>query len=173
MNKKVVIFGGSGYIGRKIAQRFKELNYRVLISSRHKEKLKNVDNNFEFFYWDIHNQSLAFSILENADVIINLIGEPIFQRLTKRAKERIWNSRILSNQKIVGEILKTNYKDKIFISASAIGYYGNRGDEILTEDSNPGNDFLADLCQNWEKTVFSITRTWCENYNFKIWNSFG
>jgi uncharacterized protein (TIGR01777 family) len=156
MNKKIVIFGGSGYIGRRIAKRFKDLGYRVLISSRDKQKLKDF-NDFEFFYWDVNNQSLLSSILEDANIIINLIGEPIFQRFTKKAKERIWNSRILSNQKIVEEILKTRYQDKVFISASAIGYYGNRGDEILTEDSSPGTDFLAELCQNWEKAVFPLS----------------
>jgi len=82
---------------------------------------------------------------------VNLIGENISQRWTEKVKERLRNSRINSTRKIVKAFSTVDSKGKVFISASAVGIYGNRGDELLNENSIPGGDFLANLCVDWEK----------------------
>ena len=85
------------------------------------------------------------------DAVIHLAGEPIAQRWTSEAKKRIRESRILRTRDLVDGIGQLPHKPGVFISASAIGYYGNRGNEVLTEESAPGKDFLADVCVHWEE----------------------
>jgi len=89
--------------------------------------------------------------LAGADAVINLAGEPVAQRWSSAAKARIRNSRIEGTRHLVDAIGRMSKKPAVLISASAVGYYGTRGDEILTEASPPANDFLAEICVEWER----------------------
>jgi uncharacterized protein len=84
------------------------------------------------------------------DAVIHLAGEPVAQRWNEEVKRRIFDSRVLGTRRLVDAIARVQHKPKILVCASAIGYYGDRGDEVLTESSNPGNGFLADACRGWE-----------------------
>jgi len=88
--------------------------------------------------------------LPRLDAIIHLMGEPIAQRWTPEVKDRIRRSRIDSTRQLVTAIAALRHKPSILVSASAVGYYGNRGEEILSEASMPGVGFLPDVCINWE-----------------------
>lgn len=88
--------------------------------------------------------------LNGMDCVIHLAGENVAQRWTPQVKSRIYDSRVLGTQRIVDTIERVRHKPKIFICASAIGIYGDRGDEILSEASQPGTGFLADTCRAWE-----------------------
>jgi uncharacterized protein (TIGR01777 family) len=89
--------------------------------------------------------------IDGADGIINLAGEPIAaRRWTTAQKNRLRDSRIATTRSLVGAITKAKVKPKFLISSSAVGYYGNGGDAMITEQSKPGDDFLSRLCVDWE-----------------------
>jgi hypothetical protein len=87
----------------------------------------------------------------SVDAIVHLAGEPVAQRWTGEVKKRIYNSRVDGTRKLVSAMGDLQNKPAVLITASAVGYYGDRGDEVLMEDSAPGKDFLAQLCVNWEE----------------------
>ena len=82
-----------------------------------------------------------------------MAGAPIFTRFTQKAKKLIYDSRIQTTKAVCGNIQKSSGKCLAIISASAVGYYGDRGETLLTEKENPGSDFLATVCRDWEATV--------------------
>jgi uncharacterized protein (TIGR01777 family) len=89
--------------------------------------------------------------LEGTDAVIHLAGEPVAQRWTEGAKERILQSRVAGTRALVEAISRLEARPKVLVSASAIGFYGDRGDEVLTEESSRGDGFLADVCVAWEQ----------------------
>jgi uncharacterized protein len=93
--------------------------------------------------------------LNSADVIIHLAGEPVAQRWTPEAKQRIYASRVEGTRSLVNAISQNAHRPEVLVCASAIGIYGSRGDEILKEDSRPATDFLARVVIDWEKAAQS------------------
>ncbi len=91
------------------------------------------------------------AVLRDADAVIHLAGEPVAQRWTPAARQRILDSRVQGTRRLVETMAALPKAPQVLICASAIGYYGSRGDEILTESSAPGRGFLADVCVQWEK----------------------
>jgi uncharacterized protein len=102
------------------------------------------------FQWDPMAGEPSEESLKGIDVVIHLAGEPVAQRWTNDAKAKIRDSRILGTRRLVAAIAKMNTKPSALICASAVGYYGSRGDEQLFESSPPGSGFLADVCRQWE-----------------------
>jgi len=146
---KVLITGGAGFIGRALSRELAVSGHNVLITSRHKPASKS--KNIETLTWK-PPAPIPSNIISNIDAVINLAGEPIASgRWTKTRKERILSSRINTTRALVQSMQNVNTKPKILISASAIGYYGARGDEYVTEDAPSGTDFLADVCEEWEE----------------------
>jgi len=82
---------------------------------------------------------------------LHLAGEPVAQRWTAAAKQRIYDSRVVGTRHLVAALASCSPRPPVLVCASAIGYYGSRGDEILSENSGPGTGFLADLCVAWEQ----------------------
>lgn len=102
-------------------------------------------------YWNPLAQTMKVGDLEGADAVVNLAGENIASsRWTQKKKEAILDSRVLSTRLITETIGRLREKPKVLFNASAIGIYGNRGSETLTEESSPGQGFLADVCKAWE-----------------------
>jgi uncharacterized protein (TIGR01777 family) len=87
------------------------------------------------------------------DAVINLAGEPIAQRWTEPAKKRIYDSRVAGTRRLVSALSTQSHRPRVLVCASAVGYYGSRGDEILTESSPPGSGFLPRLVTDWEQTA--------------------
>ena len=94
--------------------------------------------------------------LNSADAVIHLAGEPVAQRWTPTAKQRIYTSRVEGTRNLVNAISKNAHRPEVLVCASAIGIYGSRGDEILKEDSPPGSDFLARVVVDWEEAALSV-----------------
>lgn len=88
---------------------------------------------------------------EGCDAVVHLAGEPVAQRWTAEAKERIRSSRVDGTRRVVEALAKLQERPEVLVSASAIGYYGSRGDETLTESSLPGQDFLGEVATAWER----------------------
>jgi uncharacterized protein (TIGR01777 family) len=145
---KCIISGGTGFIGRHVVDRLLKDSHYVGVWSRKPglDRRTAVATHF----WDPLAGDPPLESLNGMDCVIHLAGENVAQRWTPEVKRRIHDSRVLGTQRIVDSIERVLHKPKILVCASAIGIYGNRGDEILTETSVPGTGFLADTCRAWE-----------------------
>ena len=127
----VFVAGAGGFIGRHLMRKLREAGHSVRALPREPPE-----------------ESLA-----GADAIINLAGEPVAQRWTNDVKQRIRASRVDGTRHIVNALSTQSHRPRVLVNASAVGIYGSRGDEILTEASPPGDDFLARLAVDWEQTA--------------------
>jgi uncharacterized protein len=145
---KCVISGGNGFIGRRIVDRLLRDQHYVGVWSRQpgREKRTAVAS----FSWDPLQGEPPAESLNTMDAVIHLAGEPVAQRWNAEVKRRIRDSRVSGTRALVDAIARVQHKPKVLVCASAIGYYGDRGDEVLTESSTPGSGFLADVCRGWE-----------------------
>ncbi len=151
--QKVLITGGTGLIGKKLTALLLNKGYEVSLLSRKANESKTVKT----FTWDVEKNIIDPNSLKNVDIIIHLAGEGIAdKRWTSERKKSIINSRVNSTQLLFDSLSKIKHQVHSFISASAIGYYGDRNDELLTEESQVGKGFLAESCLQWENTVDKI-----------------
>ncbi len=156
---KVAITGGTGFIGQAAARTLLDSGYDVLVLSRDSERARlsfgglASDSRISFGKWSLSDkpENLA-KTLEGCDGIVHLAGENIGSgRWTAGRKQKIVESRTLGTRAVVSAIEKMESKPKVLVSGSGIGYYGNRGDEIVDESSSHGTDFLANLTIEWER----------------------
>lgn len=144
----IVISGASGLIGRAIIPFLTTGGHQVTRLVRKTEASRNQ------LFWDPFAGKLERSGLKNTDVIINLSGENIgLGRWTKAKKRKIIQSRIKTTALLSETIANLEPPPKVLLNASAIGYYGNQGDLTLTEDNDCGDDFISEVCRNWEKAA--------------------
>lgn len=145
--KKVFIAGGTGFIGSSIIPALLKEGYEVQVLVRNKEKAKKLPSSCKVILGNPTKSGEWQKYLEETEIAINLAGQNIFSRWTKAYKKLILESRIKSTENIVSSLKKS----ALLINASAVGYYGDKGDILVTEDSPPGDDFLAKTCIEWEK----------------------
>lgn len=147
--KKVLITGGTGFIGNYLTQQLlKQGHYATIITRSPGKYAEKQAKNRSYTGWE---DDLVSSMNEH-DVVINLVGENLFgQRWTEEVKQRIYNSRIDSTKKLVDAMRESENKPELFISASAVGIYGDNGSKVLDESDPAGNDFLAKVCKDWEE----------------------
>ena len=106
-----------------------------------------------FIRWDPVGKTIDTLRLEGMDAVVHLAGENLGKgRWSRRKKSRIYSSRVEGTRFLCESLTKLENPHKVLVSASAVGYYGNRGNEVLTEDSEPGSGFLADVCRGWEES---------------------
>lgn len=148
-SKKIVITGGTGFIGSYLSdQLLKQGHYLTIITRSPERYSEEQAKNMQYVGWD---EDLV-DVVSSCDYIINLAGESLFgQRWSNEVKRSIYDSRILTTRKLVTLIGKAKNKPELFISASAVGIYGDQGETILDESSPAGSDFLAEVCKDWEK----------------------
>ncbi|GAB6282901.1 MAG: TIGR01777 family oxidoreductase [Ignavibacterium sp.] len=158
MNKKIIITGASGLIGRNLFTELIKRNYSVSVITTNKNKSKLLFSKAEnIFEWNELEQNDFLDYLQNVNCIIHLSGANIAnKRWNTKYKEEIFNSRIQTTKKLVDTISHSERKLKSFICASATGYYGNRKDELLTEESTCGDDYLSFVCKNWEEEASKV-----------------
>lgn len=148
--KSVLITGGSGLIGSHLTTLLLKRNFTV----RHLNRKHGNDPDVNTYVWDIEKMEIDEECIDGVDLIIHLAGAGIAEKpWSKNRKKQLIESRTKSIQLIYDLLKRKEHQVKRVISASAIGYYGNRGDERLTELSKPGTDFLAKCCVAWEKAV--------------------
>lgn len=141
----VVITGGTGLIGSHLVEALRDRGDEVTIVSREPSGPDQVG-------WSPKDPG-SLTLPEPTDAIVHLAGAPIVaRRWTQAYKDEILESRTEGTQRVVEAVREHGSVDHI-VSASAVGYYGDRGDEVLAEDSSPGEDFLAEVCQAWEDTA--------------------
>jgi uncharacterized protein len=152
---KIVIAGGTGFIGREVCRVLIDEGHSVIILTRHAGNYtESAAPHGRFIQWDGVTLGPWAQECENADVIINLSGAPIADaRWTDKRKRELIDSRVQPTQALLQAIPTWKNKPRTFISASGIGFYGARGEEDLNESSTPGKGFLSDLSQVWENTA--------------------
>ncbi len=146
---KIAITGASGLIGRRLLKALAKEGHALHALSRHAGT--NLPPGVRLSVWDPSKGEPPEEALCEADAVIHLAGENVAQRWTAEAKRRIRESRVASTRNLVGALAKLERKPGVLVCASAVGYYGSRGDETLTEDSAPGAGFLPDVCVAWER----------------------
>ena len=149
--KKVVIVGGSGFIGTKLTEALLEKGYTVTVVDLVPSRI--VDARITFLKADLAHDPLDPTVLSGCVGVINLAGVTIGKRWNKAYKKLIYDSRILTTRAIVTAIAKAEIAPKVLVSASASGYYGDRKDELLDEEHPVGKDFLAQVCADWEEAA--------------------
>lgn len=148
--KKILIAGGTGLVGSRLQQLFPPSEYEIHILTRQK---KASQGHIHFHQWDIKNGLIGDEAVK-VDAIVNLTGAGIADgRWTASRKKVLIDSRVKSLQLIRKGLERTGHKPAVIVSASAIGYYGDRGNEELNEDSPAGKGFLAECCTQWENAA--------------------
>jgi uncharacterized protein (TIGR01777 family) len=144
---KVLITGGTGLVGRHLSKRLLEKGYEVAILSRSNKK-----GVIPSYTWDLEKNEIEKEAIETADCIIHLAGANIAdKRWTANRKQLIIDSRVNTGQLIFNKVKELNKNLSVFISSSAIGYYGAiTSDKIFTETDPPANDFIGETCRQWE-----------------------
>lgn len=162
--KNALIAGGTGLIGTRLSQLLTERGYGVA----HLSRKSSPKATFPTFSWDPSRRQIDPEALQNVSVLINLAGAGIADgRWTDRRKELIIRSRVESTLFLKETIEGSAGQIDTYLCTSAIGYYGNRGDEWLTEDSKPGKGFLPQSTQQWEKAIDEVRTTGVRTVAFR------
>ena len=144
----ITLTGGTGFIGRRLLDHLRAAGHEVRILCRSPKT--GIPPEVELFLWDAMEADPPLESLEGAGAVVHLAGETVAQRWSPEIKRRIRASRVEGTRRLVDALARLERKPAVLVSASATGYYGDRGDEELTEDAAPGSGFLADVCREWE-----------------------
>jgi uncharacterized protein (TIGR01777 family) len=148
---KILITGGSGFVGSNLADFLISKGHQVTAIGRSEPQHRFDRENYHFVAADTTGKGPWQRELADADAVVNLAGATIFKRWTGKHKKKIYDSRVLTTRNVV-EALPSGTKLTL-CSASGAGYYGSRGDDILKENERPGHDFLAGVSMDWEKAA--------------------
>jgi uncharacterized protein (TIGR01777 family) len=156
---RLFITGGTGLVGQRLVKELLHRGDQVVILSRRATHARELFGaNVEIVEGDPMRSGDWMNAVADCDAVIHLVGENVFaRRWNADFKKLLYESRVLSTQQVVDALrrkpIRADGQPKVLINASAIGYYGPRGDEELTEDSAPGSDFQAQLCIEWERAA--------------------
>jgi len=151
----ITISGASGLVGRHLMRVLGNAGHKLHVLSRHAGT--NLPSGVKLTVWDA-NSLPPLASLENADAVIHLAGEPVAQRWTAATRRRIRDSRVGSTERLVEALSRLPRAPAVLVCASAVGYYGSRGDEILAESSPAGSGFLPEVCVAWEQAAQAASR---------------
>ncbi len=158
---KVVISGASGLIGRYLSSKYIESGHAVIALTRSAKNILLINGLTDVVEYDYQTNILPKSI-SNTDLVINLTGKNIVTRWTKSNKQIIYSSRVESTKYLVEALSKLSTPPKMLASASAIGYYGDTQDQIITEQTSNGSGYFSNLCIDWENAALKA-----ESYHIK------
>ncbi len=154
---RVLITGGTGLIGRALAANLAADGHEVILLSRAPERTTALPAGVRAERWDGRTAEGWAALADGADAIVNLAGENIAAgRWTAERKRRIRESRVNAGRAVVQAVEAVAHKPRVVIQASAVGYYGPRGDEEVTEETPPGDDFLAQVTIEWEASTAPV-----------------
>jgi uncharacterized protein (TIGR01777 family) len=153
---KVLVTGASGRIGKALCDELLARGDEVVGLTRDPEKARAAQTQITWHAWEPTLERPAAAAFEGVDGVVNLVGEKINQRWTDEAKAKIMDSRKVATHNLAGAIESLTTKPKVLVSQSAVGYYGNRGNETLDESSSPGDSFDASVCVEWEKAAHEV-----------------
>ena len=145
----ITITGASGLVGRRLLKNLGGNGHTLTVVSRHAGT--NVPAGVSVVAWDPMQGPAPEDSVRNAGAVIHLAGEPVSQRWSADVKRRIRDSRVVGTRHLVQALARLRNTPETLVCASAVGYYGSRGDEVLREDSAPDQSYLAEVCAAWEK----------------------
>lgn len=168
---KIVITGGTGFIGGYLLDRLLAENYKITLFTRNPASYKNLyPPQIKLISWDYHSPGLWEDELMTSNIVIHLAGANIFgKRWNKKYKKEIIESREESTKSLSKAILRSD-DIKLFITASAIGFYGDTGNKKVDENNNPEtkNDFLAEVTERWEKPSYEVDKKGIRRINMRM-----
>jgi uncharacterized protein (TIGR01777 family) len=144
----IAVTGATGLIGSALVDRLRAHGHTVRRFVRAQKDARAGD-----VVWDAERSELPAGALDGVQAVVNLAGAPIAHRWSAERKRAIRESRVLGTERLARAIAAMPQKPSTFVSGSAVGYYGDRGDEVLSESSAPGGDFLAGVCVEWERAT--------------------
>jgi uncharacterized protein (TIGR01777 family) len=153
---KVLVTGASGRIGKALCDELLKRGDEVVGLSRSPDKAGAAQPRVTWHAWEPTLERPTEAAFDGVDGVVNLVGEKIDQRWSDDAKRKIMDSRKVATHNLVGTIEGLTARPKVLVSQSAVGYYGNRGDEELDESSAPGDGFDSSVCVEWEKAAHEV-----------------
>lgn len=154
---KVLITGASGMIGGAVAEALLDRGDDVIGLSRDPQRARDGEPRIAWHGWDPLAGPPPAEALEDVDGVANLLGEPLNQRWSAAAKERIRASRVTATENLVAGVAAAPQRPDVLVSGSAVGYYGDRGDALVDEETGPGTTFDARVCADWEAAAERAT----------------
>lgn len=160
---KIAITGATGLVGSRLVAVLNQ-RHQILVLTRNSTKAQkvfpaSVYSNLEIVQYSPLESGDWQQSISGCDAVVNLAGEPIAERWSPQQKEAIMQSRQLGTRKLVEAIAMAESKPQVLVSGSAVGYYGTSETTTFDETSNSGNDFLAQVCQNWEAEAQKVTES--------------
>lgn len=166
---KIAVTGATGLLGSTLCAFLSAGGHHVIRFSRHKPEAGNTYVDPDLIYWDPDKGNIEKFKLEGVDAVVHLAGENIAEgRWDNAKKDRIMQSRLKGTRILCEALAGLEHPPKVLVSASAIGYYGSRGDELMTEKSAAGKDFLANVCRNWESATEAARHKGIRVVNLRI-----
>lgn len=159
---RVIITGGTGLIGRSLCAEMVQAGYDVVVLSRSPQRKAVAQSGVTIVGWDGHTGRGWAHLADGADAIVNLAGESLAgksllrMRWTPERKFEIIDSRVHSGAAVVDALRVIEHKPRVVVQASAVGYYGPRGSEQVTEQDRAGKDFMSEICVNWEASTAPV-----------------
>ena len=147
---RVTVTGATGRIGTRLVGALRERGDEVTVLSRDPDKAR-ASLGVETHAWQPESEPAPVAALAGRDGVVHLAGEDVAQRWSDDAKRRLMSSRELGTRNLVAGLAAADPRPAVLVSSSAVGYYGARGDELVTEDAPAGEDFLAQVCVKWER----------------------
>ncbi|HHY60041.1 MAG TPA: TIGR01777 family protein [Clostridia bacterium] len=154
----VLVSGGTGFIGKHLIAFLLAEGWRITVITRSPEKAAQIlPGEVRCFSWQELDTPPAPDVFQGIDGVVNLAGTSIGnRRWTQQVKQEILSSRISTTRAVVSAVRRGVLRPQVLVNASAVGYYGPRGPEKITEEEVPGHDFLAGVCQAWEKEAYQL-----------------
>ena len=146
----IFMTGGLGFVGRNLSIALLKENHQITAVGRSKKPSAMIKHPaFNYLAADTTKPGSWQKTVADHDIVINLAGKSIFTFWTQKVKKEIYDSRILTTRNVADSL--AGARDVLFFNTSAIGYYGDRGEDVLTEEEPVGDDFLATVCRDWER----------------------
>ena len=147
---RVGVTGATGFIGSRLVAALRQRGDEVTAFSRGVAKAHERLGVSDVVQWDPSTEPAPASALSGLDAVVSLAGARVDQRWTDATKRQIFNSRVAGTRNLVAGLQQADPPPSVLVSASAAGYYGDRGSQLLEEEAGPGSDFLASVCVAWE-----------------------
>ncbi|HEY4596230.1 MAG TPA: NAD-dependent epimerase/dehydratase family protein, partial [Thermoanaerobaculia bacterium] len=154
---RIVITGGTGLIGSAVAREMGSAGHEVVVLTRDPSRAGPLPPDTRAVQWDGKTAGDWAKLLDGDTVIVHLAGDPVAAgRWTEEKKRRIRDSRVESGRAVLAAVRRAKAKPQALLQGSAVGYYGDAGDEVVSELHPPGKDFLARVCVEWEASTAEV-----------------